>query len=112
VPLDASLKMLHDVIQGAMGWLEYHLWEFEAGDRRYGLPIRTGPDDELSAAKNAKFKPLIDRGVRQFLYTYDMGDNWEHTVGTPHCETSMVWSRKGYRSRIRQVDVVLAIILM
>jgi len=38
LPVDASLKMLHDVIQGAMGWLDYHLWEFEAGDRRHGLP--------------------------------------------------------------------------
>jgi len=34
VPVEASLKMLYDVIQGAMGWLDYHLWEFEAGDRR------------------------------------------------------------------------------
>jgi len=80
VPLDASLKMLHDVIQAAMGWLDYHLWEFEAGDRRYGLPDPDWPDDELSAAKNAKLKTLIDRGVRQILYTYDMGDNWEHII--------------------------------
>lgn len=38
-PLDASLKQLHDAIQGAMGWFDYHLWEFETADgRRYGLP--------------------------------------------------------------------------
>ena len=28
VPVEASLKMLHDVIQGAMGWHDYHLWEY------------------------------------------------------------------------------------
>lgn len=80
VPVDASLKMLHDVIQGVMGWLDYHLWEFEAGDRRYGVAAPDWPDDNLSAARNTKLKALIDRGIRQFLYTYDMGDNWEHIV--------------------------------
>ena len=80
VPVDASLKMLHDVIQGAMGWLDYHLWEFEAGDKRYGLPDPDWDDDSLLAAKNTKLKTLLDRDIRQFLYTYDMGDNWEHIV--------------------------------
>ena len=56
VPIDASLKMVHDVILGAMGWLDYHLWEFEAGDRRYGLPDPDWPDDSLFAAKNTKLK--------------------------------------------------------
>lgn len=57
VPLDASLKMLHDVIQSAMGWLDYHLWEFEAGDRRYGLPDPHWPDDELSQPKTPGSQP-------------------------------------------------------
>ncbi|WP_066547355.1 MULTISPECIES: plasmid pRiA4b ORF-3 family protein [unclassified Sphingomonas] len=80
VPVDASLKMLHDVIQGAMGWLDYHLWEFEADDRRYGVPDPEWKDDRLFAAKNTRLKTLLDRGVRRFLYTYDMGDSWEHIV--------------------------------
>jgi hypothetical protein len=80
VPVDASLKMLHDVIQGAMGWLDYHLWEFEAGDRRYGMPDPDWEDDSLFAARNTRLKALIDSGAPQFLYTYDMGDNWEHII--------------------------------
>lgn len=80
VPLEASLKMLHDIIQGAMGWRDYHLWEFEAGDRRYGLPDPEWPEDGLAAAKGTKLETLIDRGVDRFLYTYDMGDNWEHLL--------------------------------
>jgi len=39
-----------------MRWLDYHLWEFEAGDRRYGLPDPDWPDDSLFAAKNTKLK--------------------------------------------------------
>lgn len=80
VPVEASLKMLHDIIQAAMGWQDYHLWEFEADDRRYGLPDPDWPDDTLTAAKNVKLKTFIDRGIRQLDYTYDMGDNWHHTV--------------------------------
>jgi hypothetical protein len=80
VPLDASLKMLHDVIQGAMGWLDYHLWEFEAGDKRYGVLDPDWDGGSLLAARNTKLKTLLDRGIRQILYTYDMGDNWEHIV--------------------------------
>ncbi len=79
-PVDANLKMLHDVIQGAMGWLDYHLWEFEVDDRRYGTLDPDWRDDSLFAARNTKLKVLLDRGIRQFVYTYDMGDNWEHVV--------------------------------
>lgn len=80
VPLTASLKMLHDIIQGAMGWQDNHLWEFEAGDRRYGLPDPDWPDDELAAARNVKLGTLIERGVREMTYIYDMGDSWEHSI--------------------------------
>ena len=33
-----SLMALHKVIQAAMGWLDYHLWEFVVEDRNYGMP--------------------------------------------------------------------------
>jgi hypothetical protein len=43
MPIAGSLKMLHDVIQAAMGWQDYHLWEFEAGERATDCPILAGP---------------------------------------------------------------------
>ena len=80
VPLAASLKMLHDIIHAAMGWEDYHLRMFEAEERRYGLPDPEWPDDELAAAGNIKLGALIERGVRELTYTYDMGGNWEHGI--------------------------------
>jgi hypothetical protein len=80
VPVEASLKMLHDVIQGAMGWLDYHLWEFEAADKRYGVPEPDWSNDGLLAARNTKLRTLVDRGTRRFDYVYDMGDSWEHVI--------------------------------
>jgi Plasmid pRiA4b ORF-3-like protein len=32
-----NLKALHRIIQAVMGWLDYHLWEFEANERKYSL---------------------------------------------------------------------------
>lgn len=80
VPVTASLKMLHDIVQAAMGWENCHLWHFEVGDQRYGVPDPMWPDSCTAAAKNVKLAALIDRGSREFLYTYDMGDDWRHTI--------------------------------
>jgi hypothetical protein len=80
MPVASSLKMLHDVIQAAMGWQDYHLWHFEAGDRRYGVPDPDWPDRNIAAARNVKLCTLIDRDVCQLIYTYDMGDDWQHTI--------------------------------
>jgi len=43
MPIAASLKMLHDIVQAAMGWEDCHLWHFEAGDRATAYPTRCGP---------------------------------------------------------------------
>ncbi len=80
MPVSGSLKMLHDVIQAGMGWQDYHLWHFEAGDRSYGVPDPEWPDCNLAAARNVKLSTLIDRDIRQLTYTYDRGDDWRHTV--------------------------------
>jgi hypothetical protein len=39
-----SLAGLHDVLQVLMGWENYHLWAFEAGQRRFELPDPDGMD--------------------------------------------------------------------
>ena len=88
MPVVGSLKMLHDVIQAAVGWQDYHLWHFEAGDRRYGVPDPEWPDRNLATARNVKLGTLIDRDVRQLTYTYDMGDDWRHTVAVEAVELS------------------------
>lgn len=75
VPVTASLKMLHDIVQAAMGWENCHLWHFEAGNRRYGIPDPMWPESGMAAARNVKLAALIDRGVRELVYTYDMGDD-------------------------------------
>ncbi len=75
VPSTASLRGLHDAIQAVVPFDNRHLFLFEIGDRRYGIPDREWGDDTRDA-KNIRIGALIDRGVIEFTYTYDFGDDW------------------------------------
>lgn len=79
VPAAFPLRRLHDVIQAVMGWLDYHLHQFEIGDKVYGQPeiepYALG-DKRLYSDRNTRLGQLLDRGVRRFAYTYDFGDDW------------------------------------
>lgn len=82
VPLSTTLAMMHDIIQVVMRWWDYHLYEFEVGDRIYGVP---SSDDDLYERKVYKASGLhlatvLERGIREFLYVYDFGDNWRHRI--------------------------------
>ena len=82
LPLSTTLATLHDIIQVVMRWWDYHLYEFEIGDRFYGVP---SSDDVLYERKVYKASGLrlvtvLERGIREFLYVYDFGDNWRHRI--------------------------------
>jgi hypothetical protein len=40
---DATLADLHDVLQTAFGWEDYHLHRFAIRRREYGIPCSGGP---------------------------------------------------------------------
>ncbi len=81
VPITTSLKGLHDVIQAVMLFQDYHLFEFNAGGKRYAVP---DPEwhfgAETYAARNVRIGALVDRGITTFNYTYDFGDDWRHSI--------------------------------
>ena len=77
VPGGATLRDLHDVIQLAMGWGNYHLHVFSTGWQDFG-----SPDSELGFADDGKVllsQVLAGPGER-LRYTYDFGDDWEHDI--------------------------------
>jgi Plasmid pRiA4b ORF-3-like protein len=82
VRASSSLNALHRIIQITMGWLDYHLWEFEIDDVTYGVPDPEGNDwgYQTKPATRTKLAKVINLGVDQFSYTYDMGDNWLHRI--------------------------------
>lgn len=79
VPLTSTLKAVHDVIQAVMLFEDYHLFQFEIGERRYGYP---DPDwgDDMRDARYIRLGAILARGETGFAYTYDFGDDWRHSV--------------------------------
>ncbi len=76
---DCSLERLHEVIQAAMGWENYHLYDFEVGGRHYTDP--RGMDDlDMGDAGKVKLSGVAPEGKAKLRYTYDFGDDWQHEV--------------------------------
>lgn len=73
---DTKLDRLHRIIQRAMGWEDYHLYEFIVKRERFGPPPLEGVKHDSSATVS---QVLARRGSK-FVYLYDGGDNWEHTI--------------------------------
>jgi len=81
VPTSITLKVLHDIVQVSMGWLDYHLWQFVIGGQTYGLPM----DEDWGTtprkpASRTRLRDVIGPGTTLVDYTYDFGDNWEHEL--------------------------------
>jgi len=79
VPSGFSLAELHLAIQAAMGWDNYHLYEFKVGRDRYSFPDDDYGDDLGDSALHTLSDIAPNRG-KKFTYTYDFGDNWLHRV--------------------------------
>jgi hypothetical protein len=76
---DCSLARLHEAIQVAMGWANYHLYSFEVGDEGYTDP-RGAAELDMEDAGRARLSDIIPGEKARFGYTYDFGDNWDHEV--------------------------------
>jgi hypothetical protein len=83
VPADFTLAQLHDVLQAAMGWHACHMHEFSAGRRHFGKP---NPEDRLMGMppveneRMVRLSSLLGRVGAKVVYTYAMGDSWEHGI--------------------------------
>jgi hypothetical protein len=77
VPDTYTLDQLHRVIQLLFGWLDYHLYAFRIGERRFEEPDEEaeGEDSTTTLLRDLKLT-----GGARFTYTYDFGDNWVHEI--------------------------------
>jgi len=79
VPDAFTLHQLHRVLQIVFSHLDYHLYAFEVGERRFEAP---DPEAEHES-EDATVTPLRDLKLSagsRFTYVYDFGDDWEHDV--------------------------------
>lgn len=73
---DTRLNHLHEILQAALGWENYHMHVFSFGHEEFGIP---DPELGFSDERQVALGELIDLGAR-FRYTYDFGYDWEHEI--------------------------------
>lgn len=83
VPANITLAALHNVLLAAMGWDGSHMHEFRKGKQFYGMP---NPDERFFNVprtiddRKVSLDDVLLRVGSHFVYTYDMGDSWEHGI--------------------------------
>ena len=81
---DCTLVDLHEYIQAAFGWENYHLHQFDIDGVRYSQPAPDGDDFDMDFEDEtdvllSKLLPRPSRKAR-WIYEYDFGDGWRHEV--------------------------------
>ena len=77
MPEDMTLLDLHEAIQASMGWDGGHLHAFSLGGTDYGDPEAGDDFADTSAMTMGR---VVKSGATRFTYTYDFGDDWEHSI--------------------------------
>jgi Plasmid pRiA4b ORF-3-like protein len=75
----SSLEDVHFALQIAMGWTNSHLHQFQIGTTLYGM---TGVEEfeiKIEDEREYRLQDLVQSGD-SFIYEYDLGDDWAHTV--------------------------------
>lgn len=85
VPAQISLRELHYVLQVVMGWENSHMHQFRVGKRYFEAPAPKSWMLDFFGAKSeddakTRLAEIAPRVAAKFVYTYDMGDSWEHQV--------------------------------
>lgn len=81
---DGTLADLHELIQAAMGWWNYHLHQFEVEGVRYG-PLPEDDFDyglEMEDESSVRLVDLVPKSGKRtrWVYEYDFGDGWRHEI--------------------------------
>lgn len=81
---DCTLVDLHEYIQRAFGWWDYHLHQFEIDGVRYTQPPPNGDDFDMEFEDETDviLSQLLPKSAKRtrWKYEYDFGDGWLHEV--------------------------------
>lgn len=83
IPESLTFEQLHEVIQIAMGWENYHLYDFYIPKKKVRVVDEEMMNPGFGSDTYISLKNPIDSFLleaKKLLYTYDMGDNWEHEI--------------------------------
>jgi hypothetical protein len=79
--VDSSILLddFHNIIQNIMGWTNTHLYGFNIKNEDYS-PIDEDSDPSEKDSKIFSLRQLELQEKDQIRYTYDFGDDWQHTI--------------------------------
>jgi hypothetical protein len=77
---DCNLAKLHEILQAAMGWQDKQLHFFEIEGREYTADRRAMAEFAWDNAHKVSLSNLWQKGISEFNYIYDMGNNWVHAI--------------------------------
>lgn len=81
---ETRLDTFHRLLQAAMGWSDAHLHQFRQGTRRDSPEFLSAFDVTEGASGIAETDVQLSQVLREpgdkLGYTYDFGDDWEHTI--------------------------------
>jgi hypothetical protein len=88
VPKKYNFWDLHIAIQDAMGWQDYHLYEFEIVNPLTGTKTIIGIPNKDKDFADYKILPGWKQKIADYFlrenqsakYIYDFGDNWKHEI--------------------------------
>lgn len=81
LPSNFTLGHLHDVIQIAMGWEDYHLHSFQFGNVHYTSQQASEMGEmDMENEEIVFLGRVVTRAKQKFIYEYDFGDSWLHEI--------------------------------
>jgi len=83
VKRNISFYQLHQIIQITMGWTNAHLFEFSIEGYRISEiydDLEEFEPGDISNARELYLEDVINEKGEEFIYTYDFGDSWDHTI--------------------------------
>lgn len=90
VPINRTFENLHDILQTAFGWNNYHFHEFYIYDKATSdKPIVNLVCDEEAFGFPSEIEMRLEKGIplsefiplyKNLMYRYDFGDDWQHDI--------------------------------
>jgi hypothetical protein len=74
---DTRLDRLHETVQAAFGWENYHMHCFSSDGEVFGVP---DPELGFTDEREVRLGELVGGVGDRLHYTYDFGDGWEHEI--------------------------------
>lgn len=88
-PVDITFRQLHEILQVAFEWKDYHLYNFNIFDEEGKCALNVISEYEEIYESLQDSQILLDSQVNlseyikpkyRIVYCYDYGDNWEHEI--------------------------------